>query len=286
MPPAFRGTDRDCTTRSSGLGSTIHLPRLSLGNAVYFQLGKTNVRIAGSMHALPPGVPIPPWVLTAYEWSEQLYMETDTQRIDAHTYLPPGETADQLVPPGLWRRLQDEWPKAAPPLNVRKKLWVIGVQLAFIWMAPFSPGVESVLAARSQASGRRVSYLETQEEVVGLIDAIDNSVLIQVLEWLLDHPGIPRRRLEEAYYAWFSGELTQLAMVIQEANIMSFPNVRETMLDARNAMWLPRIMPLMSSKERTLIVVGAAHLPGPNGILALLQHRGYEAQRVSGPQGA
>ena len=53
-----------------------------------------------------------------------------------------------------------------------------------------------------------------------------------------------------------------------------FPNFVENFLNKRNSQWIPVITDQIE-RENTFIAVGAGHLPGPNGVLALLRAQGY-----------
>ena len=53
-----------------------------------------------------------------------------------------------------------------------------------------------------------------------------------------------------------------------------FPNFVENFLNKRNTQWIPVITDQIE-RENTFIAVGAGHLPGPNGVLALLRAQGY-----------
>ena len=52
------------------------------------------------------------------------------------------------------------------------------------------------------------------------------------------------------------------------------------LLSTRNLAWMKNIPSLMSRKS-TLFVVGALHLPGPNGVLDLLSKAGYTVEAVT-----
>ena len=49
---------------------------------------------------------------------------------------------------------------------------------------------------------------------------------------------------------------------------------QEQLLDNRNRNWIP-IIEKMIKKKNTFIAIGAAHLGGPNGVLRLLEQKGY-----------
>ena len=53
-----------------------------------------------------------------------------------------------------------------------------------------------------------------------------------------------------------------------------FPNFVENFLNKRNRQWIPVITDQIE-RENTFIAVGAGHLPGPNGVLQLLNAQGY-----------
>jgi uncharacterized protein YbaP (TraB family) len=51
------------------------------------------------------------------------------------------------------------------------------------------------------------------------------------------------------------------------------------LLDNRNQNWIPKIEKVAKEKP-TLFAVGAAHLPGENGVIALLRKKGYTVEAV------
>jgi uncharacterized protein len=51
-------------------------------------------------------------------------------------------------------------------------------------------------------------------------------------------------------------------------------------LGDRHRQWLPRIEKMIADGGSCVIIVGAAHLVGPDGVIAMLRARGYQ---VEGP---
>ena len=51
------------------------------------------------------------------------------------------------------------------------------------------------------------------------------------------------------------------------------------MLDARNKKWIQK-MPEMMSQHSVFFAVGAAHLPGDNGVINLLKKAGYTVKSI------
>jgi uncharacterized protein YbaP (TraB family) len=56
--------------------------------------------------------------------------------------------------------------------------------------------------------------------------------------------------------------------------------IDEEMVFARNADWIPKLEKILA-QDRVLVVVGADHLTGPRGVVALLEKRGYKLTRIT-----
>jgi hypothetical protein len=54
----------------------------------------------------------------------------------------------------------------------------------------------------------------------------------------------------------------------------------QRLLVERNRNWMPKIEVLFARPGRALVVVGAAHLVGPDGLLAMLKAKGYTVEQL------
>jgi uncharacterized protein len=52
------------------------------------------------------------------------------------------------------------------------------------------------------------------------------------------------------------------------------------LIDARNLNWVPKIDGYLNSGQTYFVVVGAGHMAGPNGLLALLKARGCKIEQL------
>lgn len=60
---------------------------------MYFQVDGTNLRIVGSIHAFPAHLPsMPSWICEAYEWADEIYLESDTSKFVPYARLSEGES--------------------------------------------------------------------------------------------------------------------------------------------------------------------------------------------------
>jgi uncharacterized protein YbaP (TraB family) len=60
-----------------------------------------------------------------------------------------------------------------------------------------------------------------------------------------------------------------------------YPDLYRKLIVQRNRNWIPQIEKMLDGRKGdTLIVVGALHLPGKDGVVHLLQQDGYKVERI------
>jgi uncharacterized protein YbaP (TraB family) len=69
-----------------------------------------------------------------------------------------------------------------------------------------------------------------------------------------------------------------LAVVSQEGTVISHQQLK--ILVERNEKWIPQIIQMLK-EQKCFIAVGAAHLGGPNGVIRLLEEKGYKITPVN-----
>lgn len=87
-----------------------------------------------------------------------------------------------------------------------------------------------------------------------------------------DDPGHLTRK-------WLAGDAEALIDAGQ-SSLLADPELREVLLTRRNAAWAEKIDHLLAGERSVLVAVGAAHLPGPDGLAALLEGYGYTVRPV------
>jgi uncharacterized protein YbaP (TraB family) len=63
------------------------------------------------------------------------------------------------------------------------------------------------------------------------------------------------------------------------ADVKQNPLMYERLLVERNRNWLPELEKLVARPRPAFVVVGAAHLVGPDGLIALLSAKGYRVEQ-------
>ena len=127
--------------------------------------------------------------------------------------------------------------------------------------------------------GKQVVGLETMDEQVDLLfNQTSLKRQAEQLMCLVDDPDYQTsllRRIIGAYYAQDLDRVETLMSEKRHNTCDSTPEEEELLIYARNARWAKALPSLMAARS-TLVVVGAAHLPGNRGLLELLRKAGYE----------
>lgn len=139
-------------------------------------------------------------------------------------------------------------------------------------------GVERYLIRRARVKHKQVVGLESAREHAqvfsGLTDRQGEAYLL--LEFVPRSEGITSA---ETMQAWRKGDADAVATEFHDA-FRDFPSLAERLLDNRNRNWIPKIESYLQNGRPCFVVVGAAHLGGPNGLIALLKGRGYIVEQL------
>lgn len=131
--------------------------------------------------------------------------------------------------------------------------------------------LEKEMEKKARKLGMKISGLETSEIVGPLISAFTPQILEAELltELPLSAPGAFERGDFEAY---------NQVVRNQEQVIPSIANIS---LTQRNISWTKQIVERHSLGGRMFIAVGAMHLAGEQGLVALLSAEGFRVTRVN-----
>jgi uncharacterized protein YbaP (TraB family) len=139
-------------------------------------------------------------------------------------------------------------------------------------------GVEEYLIRRAQTNRKPIVGLESAREHMeifsGLSDRQSEAYLL-----LIFIPATNGSASESVTAAWRRGDPDVLTHSFQ-ASFQDFPSLSERLLDIRNRAWIPKIEEYLRSGQTYFVVVGAAHIGGPNGVLSLLRRQGYRVEQL------
>ncbi len=256
---------------------------------------ENRVYLLGSIHLLrADDHPLPAVIFAAYDDAEVLVMEMDMDDLDpleAHSLLaelgalPAGTSLSAVMGPELYAQARAYAETSNVPLSLLEgsKPWLaaITVEQMILTRIGFNPqyGIETSLAEKAIADGKEIVGLETMREQLQFLDDMSldaqRALLLQALEESIEIERI----MDELVDAWRHGDVEFLENIMLEA-VEQYPELYRTIVVERNRRWLVHIEQLLGEEEDYLVVVGALHLIGEDGLTALLEDEGHEVVQM------
>ena len=140
-------------------------------------------------------------------------------------------------------------------------------------------GVDNDLAFEAKRMHKELAGLETDDEHVEVMGGMNDIESELILLEAIVYRDKKRADFNEARAAWKRGDTAALWADHQRFRNLD-PGADVRLLDVRNVKWVPRIRAEINSGKPTSIVVGANHMLGPNGLIALLQRNGFKFEQL------
>ncbi|MGL6574753.1 TraB/GumN family protein [Aeromonas hydrophila] len=274
------------------------LPLSAFADPAFYKVSKGDQQhwLLGSIHAGKPSLyPLPDPIERAWLQSRALVLEVDLthisqqqwQEMGAITRLVDGKTLKEHVPLDLYRRTIIAAGQNGLTENMLAPLrpWFAAITLtqAALERTDFSSalGVDQHFAKQAGDSGKPIIGFETLLEQLGYLASVgDNQTLM--LESTLDELPELERGFREVMKAWEEGDEATLINLLKSE--MAPPKLQawleQILLAERNHNWLKKWSTL---PNESFIVVGALHLYGDQGLLALLEQQGWRITPLTEP---
>ena len=143
--------------------------------------------------------------------------------------------------------------------------------------------LDLALGARAQRRGVPVYGLETVEEQLGLFEGLPEADQISLLAAAVRDNAKLDPMFERMIQSYLARDLDGLMTWAIDQAAGADPRHREIFevhfLERRNRLMAERVRSRLDAGG-AFIAVGAAHLPGENGLLSLLARQGYRVERV------
>jgi uncharacterized protein YbaP (TraB family) len=143
-------------------------------------------------------------------------------------------------------------------------------------------GLDAYLAAMATKAGKPAVGLETGAQQIAFLDGMSKQEQLQFLAEALSESKDAKEETAKLHAAWRAGkgEVLWQDMAVQMKK--DYPDLYQRINVARNDAWVPMIEKRLtgSSKDDTLVVVGALHLLGSDGVVEKLRAKGYTVERI------
>lgn len=259
---------------------------------------ENRVYLLGSVHLLRErDHPLPAVIDSAYADAEALIMELDMDDLDAALVqtltnrlgvIQDERTLKDLMGDARYAEAAAAADALDIPLDMLAKAepWyaAITVEQLVLMRIGFNPlyGVELHMTRQAQRDGKPIEGLETIEEQLGFLDGLSPEAQNDLLLQTLEEGGEISLLMDDMISAWRTGDIAYLEDTIL-AEIARYPEIYDAIVVQRNRRWVDAITELLDDEDDYLVIVGALHLIGEDGVPAMLEERGITTGQMHEP---
>ncbi|MFC6841853.1 TraB/GumN family protein [Xanthomonas theicola] len=253
--------------------------------------------LLGSFHLLKPhDYPLAHEVDAAYAASPRLLFELSPQDVESPqlgaqmlqaAQRQDGKRLQDDLDAATWQRLRRYAAGHGLPLEQMGGFepWFVGLSISMAEMKAqglqADVGLDRHFMDKATQAGKAVEGLETAQAQIALLDGMDPVEQRQMLTEALDDAEQGATQTQRMHAAWRRGDEHLLWREIGVKMKRDYPRLYQRINVERNQAWVPRLeQRLRDGQGDTLVVVGALHLLGPDGVVQALRARGYTVERL------
>lgn len=251
--------------------------------------------LGGTVHVLSASdYPLPEQFDRAYRKADSLVFETDIDVVSGMAF------QQQMMAAMIYRDGRTLRTELKPETFSVLSQYCASVDLPIENILPFKPamatlimtfyelnrlgmaesGVDAHYHQRAKRDGKPLGQLETAQQQLEFITSMglgqEDELILSTVRDMQELPVM----MAQLKTAWRRGDRRQLIELGIAPMRDEFPALYDSLLLDRNRAWLPQIEAMMASPQTELVLVGALHLVGEDGLLQQLAQRGYTIQAL------
>jgi uncharacterized protein YbaP (TraB family) len=255
-----------------------------------------SIYLLGSIHMASPEIyPLDSSIEEAFELADNLVVEVDISQLDEMQTLqlimdygtyPPGDGLRNHISDELYDQLKEQlgFYILMPDFDIFRP-WVVvltqeQLQLQELGYNP-QYGIDLYFINKALENGKDIIELETADFQFELLSSFSDELMILMLEENLENP-LTQEDLDMLFGAWEDGDAAEMELLLFEA-LAEEPALApyyEKMVYERNINMAEIIEGFLTDDETYFVVVGAGHLVGENGLIDILDGRGYVTEQL------
>lgn len=256
---------------------------------------KQNIYIGGTFHILTENdFPLQDAFYEAYKNADEVYFETDIEGTQTNPKFQSlmmavmvdqtGKQLDSALNPATFAKVKAYTASKGLPLQQLMALTPIGFMLN-ITIIEYQArgfklaGVDEHFFTKAKADKKVIRWFESLEEQVAFIESLDNQGPNELINYLLDSMSEVDEIISGLHSSWREGDMAQLAQIGLD-EFKDYPEIYDTLIKKRNDTWMLAIEPMFEDDNTELLLVGALHLPGKDGLITQLLEKGYTVEQI------
>jgi len=135
----------------------------------------------------------------------------------------------------------------------------------------------------SAAGARPILELETIDQQLAVLTSPPLPVQDEMLAETVEQMGTIEPIISSMIVAWLAGDEREFRRLfdLESGDAPEVQAFMRRLLEDRNVGMVEKIVGYLQTPGTTFVLVGAAHLTGPEGIVALLEARGLKGRRIN-----
>jgi uncharacterized protein YbaP (TraB family) len=256
--------------------------------------GDKSIFLLGSIHYLrKENYPLNQAILDAFDASDRLVLEIDLQNTPAgaaqrltleKAVYRDGSNLAQNVSQETYQLASKRAAELGIDMQVVQpmKPWFVAITMLAVKLQRMGLdpklGVDHHLAERAKRDGKPTSGLETLEFQLGIFDQLSKREQELMLRETAGELERIDKNVKDIVDSWLKGDGERLAALLL-AGMRQYPELQQKLVIERNRRWLDQIAKLVEQGNNAMVVVGAAHLVGQEGIVDMLKARGFSVEQ-------
>ena len=195
-----------------------------------------------------------------------------------------GRTFDTVVSKDTAALVTARFKQTGLPMEMIRPMKPWMVMLMLVALEAQKAGLDAALGLdkyfydKATAAKKPVVGLETAEYQIDRFDKMPDMLQEQMLRSTLTELDAQGDELKGMVSAWQRGDVAGLEKTVR-TSFTAYPAAYNTLIVERNRNWIPQLEMCLSKPTPCFVVVGAAHMVGPDGLLALLKQKGYRVEQ-------
>ena len=264
-------------------------PRSQTGSSVWkISRGGNTLFLGGSVHILrDTDYPLPDEFDRAFSQSAMLVLETDleqmadenvTQYLMSNIFLPGNQTLRSILNSSTYELLDAAFREYGERLDefIRFKPSMVINVLTLLQMQKMGfmeEGVDSYYLEKAKNENKPLGYLESIETQIDLIVTMGEGYENDFVQYSLNDMESTDTEFISLLDEWKKGgsSITEESLLEMRDE---WPQLYRTIIADRNSAWMPQIEQYLASGKISFVIVGLAHIHGPDGLLRKLENAG------------
>ena len=265
--------------------------------------GKNKVYLLGSLHIMPEEVyPLDDRIEEAFEEADILVVEVDATTLDQekvqafiieNACYAEANNLQKELPEDLYKSVSEKFAELCVTMDQIDiyKPWFVSLTLGLSGLSKLDIkpglGIDLHFLNKAQEKEMKILELETATSQLEMLASFPEDIQNDYLQYTLDDYENSKELFMNMLATWKAGDtdemnaITKVKMLELEDKLPGITGYYHRMFTERDEKILDKLELLLNDEEEKVyfIIVGAIHLIGDDGLLKLLQEKGYKTKQ-------